>query len=205
MEASFWHQKWEKGEIAFHESDFNPLLVSHFELASGGRVLVPLCGKTRDIAWLLGRGCRVVGVELSEIAVRDLFDELGMTPEVTSAGSFLRYQSERLEVLVGDVLAVREDLLGRVDGVYDRAALVALPSTTRTAYAAHLAAVTRGAPQWLVTLEFDQNQLEGPPFSLNRDELERLYAGVTHLETRSIVGGLKGRVEATESIWRVFG
>ncbi|MGZ8252407.1 MAG: thiopurine S-methyltransferase, partial [Methylophilaceae bacterium] len=71
MEASFWHNKWQRGEIAFHQSDANPLLVAHFEalnLPKGSRVFLPLCGKTLDIAWLLAGGYRVVGAELSEIA-----------------------------------------------------------------------------------------------------------------------------------------
>jgi thiopurine S-methyltransferase len=59
MEASFWHQKWEKGDIGFHRSEANAFLIEHFEklnLAKGARVFLPLCGKTRDFAWLLTCG-----------------------------------------------------------------------------------------------------------------------------------------------------
>ncbi|MDP2246790.1 MAG: thiopurine S-methyltransferase, partial [Nitrosomonadales bacterium] len=45
MEANFWHQKWERGEIAFHQHEANPLLVSHIDqlnLEKGKRVFLPL-------------------------------------------------------------------------------------------------------------------------------------------------------------------
>ena len=73
MEASYWHERWGENRIAFHEKQANALLVEHFkrlELDAGARVFVPLCGKTLDIGWLLGRDLRVVGVELSELAVQ---------------------------------------------------------------------------------------------------------------------------------------
>lgn len=62
MDANFWHEKWQRREIGFHQPQANPLLVAYFDklnLAAGSRVLLPLCGKTRDIAWLLDRGFRV--------------------------------------------------------------------------------------------------------------------------------------------------
>lgn len=205
MEANFWHQKWEKGEIAFHESQPNALLVRHCNLPSGSRILLPLCGKTRDIGWLLERGYRVIGVELSEIAVRQLFQELELQPEAEKRGAFICFASGPLEVLVGDVFNLRPDVLGPVDAVYDRAALVALPEASRRAYAELLTEVTGKAPHLLVTLSYAPEQMEGPPFSLERAELERLYGSVTLLETRPFPGQLKARVDAQESIWRVFG
>lgn len=204
MEATFWHQKWEKGEIAFHEAEPNPMLVRHFEglnLAEGSRILLPLCGKTRDIAWLHDRGHRIVGVELSEIAVSELFQEMAMTPEISNRDSFIRYESERLEVWVGDFFALSSELLGQVDAVYDRGALVALPAELRAAYAAHLVKVTGGKPQLLVTLQYDPHRLEGPPF-LVESEVEGYYGPAVRLERRQIPGGLRG-VEAWETGWRV--
>src|SRR5574337_951134 len=83
MDPNFWREKWAKGEIAFHQREANPLLVEHMarlELPPGSRVFLPLCGKTRDIAWLLSQGYRVCGAELVQTAVEQLFDELGMAP-----------------------------------------------------------------------------------------------------------------------------
>lgn len=130
MDPSFWHQRWEKNEIGFHESKANPLLIRHFhELTSakGRRVFVPLCGKTLDISWLLSRGCRVAGVELSQLAIEQLFIDLGMQPEIATVGNVEQWSANNLDIFVGDIFAVSNNMLGPVDAVYDRAALVAFP------------------------------------------------------------------------------
>lgn len=207
MEATFWHQKWERGEIGFHENETNPLLVKHFEtlaLAPGARVFVPLCGKTRDIAWLLARGCRVVGAELSPLAVGELFSELGVQPAVSRLGALTRYSASDIDVLVGDIFEVTAAALGPVDAIYDRAALVALPEAVRARYASHLVQLTGAASQLLVTLQYDQQQMAGPPFCVDASEIHRLYAHAYRVEcaqSDDVVGGLKGKVAATESVW----
>jgi len=75
MDAAFWHEKWQNKQIGFHLDDVNPLLVTHFDalgLQAGQTVFLPLCGKTLDIAWLLGNGFQVRGVELHEPAIIEL-------------------------------------------------------------------------------------------------------------------------------------
>jgi thiopurine S-methyltransferase len=207
MEASFWQQKWERGEIGFHESETNPLLIKHFEklgTRAGDRVFLPLCGKTRDIAWLLGCGYRVVGVELSALAIAELFSELGLEPVISRTGKFTRYSASNIDVLVGDIFDVAVESLGPVDAIYDRAALVALPDGVRAKYAAHLLHLTGAAPQLLVSLEYDQQQMAGPPFSVAAEEIHRHYDSayqVQCVENNAVAGGLKGKVAAAESAW----
>ena len=153
MEPSFWHQRWEKNEIAFHESKANPILVKHFNqlsLAKGSRVFVPLCGKTLDISWLLSNGYRVAGAELSQIAIEQLFIELGLQPEISTVGEVEQWSARNLDLFVGDIFAVSRKLLGPVDAIYDRAALVAFPEEMRNRYAVHLTVITGKAPQLLV-------------------------------------------------------
>jgi thiopurine S-methyltransferase len=109
MEASFWHQKWERGDIGFHESEVNPFLIEHLEelnLTRGNRIFLPLCGKTRDVAWLLACGYRVVGAELSELAINELFKELGLEPEISKVGKLARYRAEDIDILAGDICCV---------------------------------------------------------------------------------------------------
>jgi thiopurine S-methyltransferase len=137
MEANFWHQKWKRGEIGFHKSEANPLLIQHFEKlnpAQGSRVFLPLCGKTRDFAWLLACGYRVVGAELSEIAVKELFDDLGVEPNISRIGELGLYRAKDIDIWVGDIFDVSAETLGLVDAIYDRAALVALPASRRDQY-----------------------------------------------------------------------
>lgn len=207
MEANFWREKWAQGQIGFHQSEANPLLVDNMArlaLPPGSRVFVPLCGKTRDIAWLLSQGYRVCGAELVETAVAQLFDELGMAPVITPEGAGRRYRAAEVDIVVGDLFALSAEALGAVDAVYDRAALVALPLAMRERYAAHLSALTGAAPQLLVTFVYDQSVMSGPPFSVSRDEVHRHYRDrhdVSLIASHEVVGGLKGQCPASEDVW----
>ena len=207
MDASFWRQRWEKNEIGFHESKANPLLVTHFHelsVGKGRRVFVPLCGKTLDISWLLSRGYRVAGAELSQLAIEQLFIELGMQPDIENVGSIERWSANNLDLFVGDIFTVSRLMLGQVDAVYDRAALVALPEDMRKRYAAHLLEITGKAPQLLISYEYDQSLMEGPPFSVSNEEVRRHYAStytLTLLAGTEVQGGLKGKAPAKENVW----
>ena len=209
MDPSFWHQKWEKNEIAFHESKANPLLVKHFNelsVAMGSRVFVPLCGKTRDISWLLSNGYRVAGAELSQIAIEQLFMELGRQPEISTVGEIEQWSAKNLDIFVGDMFALSRKGLGRVDAIYDRAALVAFPEEMRNRYTAHLTAMTHTAPQLLVCYDYDQSLMQGPPFSIRNEEVHRHYADhyeVTLMASTDVSGGLKGKYPAKENVWRL--
>lgn len=199
MEAAFWHQKWSNNEIAFHGQEANPLLLKflgELSLSDGARVFVPLCGKTLDIHWLLASGHRVAGAELSQTAVEQLFAELGIRPEICSHGNLKQYSAENLDIFVGDIFQLSSQMLGKVDAVYDRAALVALPEEMRTRYAAHLTRITNSAPQLLICFEYNQSLMPGPPFSIAGTEVSRLYAdhySLTQIEDVEISGGLKGK------------
>lgn len=207
MEASFWHEKWEKKQIGFHEPKVNPILVANLaqlELEEGARLFLPLCGKTKDIAWLLSQGFQVVGAELSEVAIVELFAEMGVTPRIERHPSFSHFYTERLDIYVGDIFALSALVLGTVDAIYDRAALVALPSAARARYAQHLRKITNNAQQLLVSFEYEQAQMAGPPFAVSEDEVRTHYAAhyeLQVLQAKSVVGGLKGKVEAVEKVY----
>lgn len=206
MDHNFWHERWESGRIGFHEGRPNPLLVEHFAKLSvpvGGRVFLPLSGKTLDIDWLLARGFRVAGAELSEIAVREVFERLGVSPEIEEIGDLKRYRGPALDLFAGDIFALTPALLGPVNAVFDRAALVALPDTMRGRYTAHLASLTKSAPQLLFCFEYDQEILEGPPFSISATEVAAHYAElyeISQVERHVLEGGMKG-VPAAETVW----
>jgi thiopurine S-methyltransferase len=179
MDPDFWHQRWNEGRTAFHQGKPNEHLVKHLaRLGEGKRVLVPLCGKAEDLAWLAAQGHQVVGVELVETAVQAFFAERGVTPEVKRDGVFTRYTAGAITVLAGDFFATTLDRLGPIDALYDRAALIALPPTMRADYVEHLRALLpEGAPGLVVTVEYPQEQMAGPPFSVPEAELRAHYAG----------------------------
>ena len=131
MDANFWLQKWTKNQIAFHRSEANPALVKYFDslsLVKNSRIFLPLCGKTLDIAWLLAQGYRVAGAELVEMAIEQLFAELGVEPKIAAVGEVKHYSATNIDIFVGDIFEVSGKMLGSIDAVYDRAALVALPA-----------------------------------------------------------------------------
>ncbi|NHZ64885.1 thiopurine S-methyltransferase [Massilia genomosp. 1] len=207
MDRDFWHRKWASKEIGFHEGAANPLMLAHLGrlgLAPGSRVFVPLCGKSLDVHWLLAQGYRVAGVELSQLAVDQLFADLGVTPEVSVAAQLLHYRAPGIDIFVGDLFALSASMLGAVDAVYDRAALVALPEAMRARYAAHVGALAARAPQLLICYQYEQALMAGPPFSVGDDEVRQRYGhayALTLLGKTEVAGGFKGRFAAREAVW----
>ncbi len=206
MDPDFWLSRWQANQIGFHEGEANARLVRHFHalsVAPGGRIFLPLCGKTRDIAWFLSRGHAVVGVELSELAIQQLFDDLGAAPDITDIGLMRRYSAPNIDIFVGNFFDMTPDRTGPVAATYDRAALVALPTDMRTRYAAHVIHLTKAAPQLMICFEYDQTLMDGPPFSIDEDEIRRLYVGhydLTLLDSGPATGGI-ARVAAKETVW----
>lgn len=207
MEPDFWHDKWLKQQTSFHLLEVNPLLTDHFgalSLDAGQTVFVPLCGKTQDIVWLRQQQCNVIGVELHEPAVEALFRELATPYNVNKVADFHVYETENVTVWVGDFFALTARLIGQVDAVYDRAAIVALPPAMRTLYSQQLIRLTRAAKQLVINYVYDQSVMNGPPFSVPQEELKTHYEAdysLTQLYHGSVEGGLKGRCAATEAVW----
>lgn len=194
MEHSFWLQRWREGRTGFHQDRVMPLLEKHWAalaLPTGSRVLVPLAGKSLDMIWLAEHGHRVLGVELSALAVEQFFAENGLQPQVHESRYGRHYVAGAIEVICGDVFALDHVALADCGGVYDRAALIALPQAMRERYVgelhARLPADCRGL---LITLEYPQLEKAGPPFSVDKHEVHRLYDArwtIDLLERRDIL------------------
>mgnify|MGYP003624609494 FL=1 len=206
MDADFWHSKWEKNEIGFHQNKPNEMFTRHFhrlDLTPGARVFLPLCGKTLDIGWLLSEG---YAAELNESAIRQLFEGLKLTPNITAAGPLIQYRAPGIDIFVGDIFDLAADRLGPIDAVYDRAALVALPTEMREKYAQHLPEITQAAPQLLITLDYDQAEMKGPPFAIDEAELRRLYSAafqIDLLEEADASGSLKKDITVHQAAWHL--
>lgn len=201
MDPDFWHQRWQEGRIGFHQDRATPLLEQHWQavgVPAGARVLVPLCGKSLDMDWLAARGHEVLGVELSELAVRQFFEERGLEPDVRTTASGIHFRSGAIEIVCGDAFALESGLLAGCGAVFDRAALIALPPDMRRRYAGTVhARLPEGCRGLLVTLEYPQDEKGGPPFNVDRAEVEALFAGDWHLsllERRDILAGQPGFV-----------
>jgi len=209
MEFEDWNERWSEGRIPFHQSDVTDLLHKCADRVWGAatldRVLVPLCGKSLDMVYLAERSAAVVGVEFVEQAVQDFFAEQGLEPQV-SAGPPMRYDASCYTLFAADMFRVTELDTGPIDAVFDRAALVALDAGTRVRYAGHLCRLLPvGARMLLITFDYDQSQMGGPPFAVPAAEVEHLFGegfAVEHLETRDALGAQfrdRGVTEFTES------
>jgi thiopurine S-methyltransferase len=189
MQDEYWQDRWRRGRIGFHEGAPNEWLVKHVSILGIAperrRVLVPLCGKTVDLAWLAANGAEVLGVELVDSAARAFFDEAQLTPARTVDGALTRYEAAGIEIVVGDFFGLGPEDVGVFDAYYDRASIVALPPELRTTYARTLTALTPRAPGLVVTFEHDADDGQ-PPFSVAEAELVSLFPdrGFEHLGTR---------------------
>ena len=184
MDHAFWQSRWQQGQIGFHEGAPNAYLVQHHGwLVPCKRILVPLCGKTHDLAFLAGHGHEVVGIELVEDAVRQFFAEHGAEPRVEPAGGMTRYTAGAITILAGDFFAATPALVGEIDGIFDRAALVALPPDLRTQYVAHLRTLAPAATrELLLSIEYPEGAHGGPPFSVLEPEVRERFAAARSVE-----------------------
>lgn len=180
-----WLGRWQAGRTGWHEPAGNAALKEFWPaLPPGSRVLVPLCGKAPDLAWLAQRGLHVTGVELSPLAIEAFFAEQGMAYRCETADRFVRYVAEAamIELWCGDFFDFSAEPF---DAVFDRGSLIALPRDTRFRYAKHCDALLRpGAYRLLVTLEYDQSQVAGPPFSVPADEVRAYWPSLQRLDER---------------------
>ena len=179
MDKDFWLQRWEREEIGFHQDEINPYLLQHWpELFPdcSSKVFVPLCGKSRDMLWLRKRGHTVLGVELSAIAVQAFFEENGYTQLHSRNADFERCEADGIQILCGDFFDLKKEDLAEVEVVYDRASLVALPPEMRERYASHLVDILPPSTQiLLLTFDYPQAEMPGPPFAVSPGEVEALY------------------------------
>jgi len=184
--SSRWHEAWKRPRQGFHQTETNAHLKKHLGwLSQSGtdRVFVPLCGCSLDLECLTQHYRQVVGVELVEAPVQRFFEERSLSPDRGLVGRLERFSAGPYVLWRGDIFETTADLVGAVDGLFDRAALVALPKRQRPHYARQLTALARpDARCLLVTMHYDQEAASGPPFSVPDDEVEALFGADWALE-----------------------
>ena len=208
MHVDEWGARWRDGKIGFHQSKVSSALEEYADEVFGsdpGRVLVPLCGKTLDMVFLAERANTVVGIEYVEQAVQEFFAEHKLTASIDH-GPPIRYAAQNLLLFVSDIFEIDSEHVGTIDAVFDRAALVALVPEVRIQYAAHLSTILPvGAKMLLVTFDYDQSKMQGPPFAVSNTEVADLFSGdfeIEHLRTRDVLDDRfreQGLISMTES------
>ncbi len=183
MEKEFWLERWSQGETAFHQEHVNPYLGYYYgelgpppENRAACRVFMPLCGKSRDLYWLQQSGYHVIGVEFSEVAVKQFFAEQQLAYSKHHREHDVIYRAERLEILQADFFELQADDIGDITDIFDRASLIAYPAEMRRSYVNKITGLQKpGTRTLLITLTYPENEMKGPPFSVNDDEVIRLY------------------------------
>ena len=188
MDIDFWLDRWNNNETGFHQTTINPYL-SYFYGEKGAsperreklKVFVPLCGKSKDMLWLSQAGYKVFAVECSDSAVKAFFEENALNYKHAEKDPHALYissnQKSAIEIFQGDFFTLHKKDLEDVTDVFDRAALVALPPEMRKQYVKKMAEILKpGTRTLLVTLTYDQTQMEGPPFSVPEDNVTELYS-----------------------------
>jgi len=180
VDNQHWLDRWKEDRIGFHEADVNRHLKTHlsqFALPAAASVFLPLCGKARDIAWLAQQGYEVIGIELSQLAIEAFFTENSLEFECFDTDRFTIYKSANISLLQGDFFDLRSEDLAACELVYDRAALIAMELPDRPRYFEHMLSIIPSLSKMLlVTLEYDQSEMLGPPFSVPTDEVYQHYA-----------------------------
>lgn len=226
MKQEFWHDKWEADQIGFHLESTHPLLQKFHKktFASSEKIFVPLCGKTKDLIFL-SQQHQVIGNELSDKAVRAFYlenysledDQVAKLAQshaldkiTTKSLAPVKYLHDSVSILQGDFFQLRAEQLENANAIYDRAALIALPEAMREDYVQQLKKLFKSANMLLITLEYEQDKMSGPPFSVSQEEVTKLfdYAQIELLYSKDIIQkeprfqskGLQSFVEAAYQI-----
>ena len=177
MEKEFWLKVWDEGQrLGFHLENYHPFLLKYFDKLNinfGDNILVPLCGKTWDLEWLERKGLNVHGVELSSIAIRSYFMERKLEYHCRPSRSHTIYSSGHIHLHCGDFFDLSTEQTGNIKAVWDKASLIALPPSTRKNYYQKMKDILAPGEKWLlITIDYPQHLMLGPPFSVNEDEIK---------------------------------
>ena len=214
MNPEFWQHRWQENRIGFNQSAVNPLLIKYWSslnVPTSSRIFVPLCGKSIDMVWLAAQGYDVVGVELVESAVQAFFNEQNIEPTIFQHAenpAIICYQGkllgQKIELWVADIFALTSEDTGKIKAVYDKAALIALPADMRSNYSEQISEISGNAPQLLITLNYDQSKKDGPPFSINHEQVQQYYGShyqIAELASEPASIGSIPELTVSEQVW----
>jgi len=214
MRHEFWQQRWQDGRIGFHLSVVNPWLIKYlpeFDLPANSKIFVPLCGKSLDLLYLVEKGFAPTGVEIAKQAVEEFFAHEKIQPKAESIENFVKYTHDSLTILHGDFFELTPNLLGKTDFVFDRASLIAMPGDMREEYVEKMFHIIGNCKQMLlVTMEYPQDVMDGPPFSVSSNKVKKSYADKFKIELLdekdlTIEPKFADMEYALERVWKLTG
>ena len=151
---------------------------------TGLAILVPLCGKSQIMQWFAEGGHHVVGIEWSELAVKQFFEENGLAYSIKSCTiggiemPVYTASDKAITIYCGDLFAFKEDNLGGFDCILDHASIGSFDFTDvkRSMYAELMNSFTKPGGRIVLSF-FDYEHSEHPivPFAVTEKEVTILY------------------------------
>ncbi|XP_077209166.1 thiopurine S-methyltransferase [Paroedura picta] len=180
-----WLKKWQMRHIGFHNEQEHGLLKKHLDIFLSGRsglkIFFPLCGKTVEMKWLADMGHHIVGVEISETALKEFFTEQNLSyseetvPEIPGA-KLMKDTSGNISLYCCSIYDLTSSVAGKFDAIWDRGSLVAINPCDRERYAnLMLSLMNQKCCYLLVTVSYDPSKHPGPPFYIPDSELKKLF------------------------------
>jgi thiopurine S-methyltransferase len=147
-----------------------------------------------DMAYLVTKAKDVVGVEAIEIALQEFSQEhpyLNIKMAGTKDG-YTRFEGDKIVLLKGDYFALDDTkIAGRVDAIWDRGSMVAIPLEMREKYVEVIGKlIAPGGRIMLVSLERrgeEEAMKRGPPFSLTEEVVRGLFESQDWVESVTMV------------------
>eukprot|EP01134_Creolimax_fragrantissima_P001545 CFRG1545T1 len=174
-----WKNRWETGSTGWRQEDVNESLLKYKELFTSQSdakptVFVPLCGSSTDLSYLAKEGMKVVGVEISEMAIETFFTNHDL--KYTKADNVYTCDSLDITIYVEDLFTFEK--VKNFDFIWDYASFVAIDMELRPIYMDAVGRLLSPNGAWLlVNFDFSLEEVKGragPPWPITKDGFNSL-------------------------------
>ncbi len=165
----FWKERWQTQQTPWDLKKPHHLLSELFDLAlsktnftKDARIYVPGCGRAHEAAWFAEQGLQVTGADY--------------VPEAIDEAKRTYGHLTNLQLKVEDVFSIPPGEQKKYDAVIDRAMFCALDPVKRARYiqACHERLKSGGLFLGILFKEINHDEREGPPFSVNCEEFQKI-------------------------------
>ena len=177
----FWQKRWDSGTTRWRRPDIHPSLQQFtnkvffdYFPSGGARILVPLCGKTVDMAHLATKRKvgQVVGIDGVRKAV-EAFAQENPDLEVKSMEAcpekVEKWQGNSITLIIGDFFEVDKTDFGEVcDGAWDRGSLVAIKPERREKYVEQIGKLMNKDGRILLSTFVHRNRDKSPSYAAQK-------------------------------------
>jgi thiopurine S-methyltransferase len=203
---SRWQERWSTGRTQWHKTETHASLLKYCDeylldgiIGGGGRILVPLCGKTVDMVYLTRKRAisEVVGIDAVPKALDEFMEEQSSEEldfqEPETVNGYTKRKGNSITLITGDFLDITLDVINGggggedadtsrntllFDGVWDRGSLVAIDPSLREQYVdkiGELMIKPNGKYLLSTVVRPNNDTTTGPPFSIDETEIRRLF------------------------------